>query len=180
MQSRFMPAAVSGVVLCVLASQASAAIQPVFFNVLNASATLPTPFAANDVLRLDTLVTTETGPLTQRINFTLAPDVAGLTGQASWEIDTATGVGPRLVGVNIDIFDSSNVLVTSDTFAGTLAGFAHSTFLSSIAPGNYYMLATGTGVRASSLDVTLTFTPIPEPTTLAAAGLTLTLLRRRR
>src|SRR5205085_2222532 len=40
-----------------------AATQPVVTNVLNATTTIPTPFAAGDTLFLDTVVTHETGPL---------------------------------------------------------------------------------------------------------------------
>ena len=134
---------------------AQAETQAVIFNVLNASATLPTPFLGGDNLRLDTLVTTETGPLLQTITFTVGAGVDSFIGEAAWEISTATGTGPRLIGVNIDIFDSSNTLVASDTFVGVLGGFAHSTFDSLIGPGTYTMKATGTAVRDASLDVTL-------------------------
>lgn len=145
------------------AGSAQAVTQTVNFNVLNASATLPTPLAAGDVLHLNTLVTGAVGALSQTITFSLASGVASLTGQAVWEISTATGTAPRLIGVNIDIFDASNTLVTSDTVAGTLGGFAVSTFASAIGPGTYRMVATGTGVRDSSLDVSLSFAPVPEP-----------------
>ena len=166
------------------APAAHATTQVVSFNVLNAAVTLPTPFLAGDVLRMDTLVTTQTGPLNQSITFSLAAGIGSLTGQASWEIDTAGGTGPRLTGVNIDIFDSNNNLVTSDTFAGTLAGFALSTFAGAIGPGTYKMVATGTGVRASSLDVTLEFVAaVPEPGSyalmLAGLGAVILLARRR-
>jgi hypothetical protein len=167
-----------------LVPQAQAATQAVQFNVLNASATLSTPFLTGDVLQVDTLVTTQTGALLQTINFTVGAGITGLTGQAVWEIDTATGTGPRLTGVNIDIFTAGNVLVTSDSFAGTLGGFAVSTFASAIGPGAYKMVITGTGVRDSVLDATLTFTGVvPEPGTygLMFAGLgVLGLLARRR
>jgi PEP-CTERM motif len=160
---------------------AQARTQPVTFNLLNASGTVLTPLEAGDVLRLDTLVTTETGPLLQSITFSLASGVSAFTGEAAWEISTATGTGPRLVGVNIDIFNSSNALVASDTFAGTLGRFAISTFDGFIGPGTYKLVATGTGVRDSSLDVTLAFA-VPEPETYALmlGGLVgLAALRRR-
>lgn len=162
---------------------ANATTQPVFFNVLNASATLPTPFAGGDNLRLDTLVTTQVGALLQEITFTVAAGVGSFTGKAAWEVSTATDTAPRLVGVNIDIFNAGNTLVASDTFAGVLAGYAHSTFASAITPGTYRMVATGTGVRDSSLDVTLSFiNAIPEPQTYALllAGLGVVGLASRR
>jgi hypothetical protein len=144
---------------------AHAVTQTVSFNVLTASATVPTPLASGDVLRLNTLVTSAVGALSQTVTFSIASGVASLSGEAAWEISTATGTAPRLIGVNIDIFDASNTLVTSDTAPGTLGGFAVSTFASAIGPGTYRMVATGTGVRDSSLDVTLAFSsvPVPEP-----------------
>ncbi len=181
---RFAPLVLA--VSAAFAPQAQAATQAVQFNVLNASATLPTAFLAGDVLQLDTLVLGQTGALLQTINFTLGANVSSLGGQAAWEIDTAAGVGPRLIGVNIDIFNNStNALVVSDAFAGTLGGFAVSTFSGAIGPGTYRMVVTGTGVRDSVLDATLTFASVvPEPGTyglmLAGAGLVGLLTRRRR
>jgi hypothetical protein len=166
------------------ASSAQATTQLVEFNVLNASATLPNPLLSGDNLHLNTYVSTEVGALNQTINFTVGAGVGSLTGQAVWEVGTATGTGPRLIGVNIDIFNTvTNTLVTSDTFAGTLGNFAVSTFASGIGPGSYRLVATGTGVRDSSLDVTISFAPIPEPGTyammLAGLGLMALVARRR-
>jgi hypothetical protein len=169
-----------------LATQAQAVTQVVQLNVLNATVTLPTPLLAGDNLRLDTLVTTQVGALLQTINFTVGAGVGSVFGQASWEIGTATGTGPRLIGVNIDIFDASNTLVVSDSGVITGNGFATSTFLTTaLGPGAYHMVATGTGVRDSSLDVTLSFaTAVPEPGTyglmLAGLGVVGLLARRRR
>lgn len=165
---------------------ANATTQPVLFNVLNASATLATPFAGGDNLRLDTLVTTQTGALLQQITFTLAAGVSSLTGRAAWEVAPLTETGPRLTGVNIDIFDAgSNVLVTSDSFQGLLGEFAISSFDSAIGPGTYRLVASGTGVRDSSLDVSLSFVgSVPEPQTyamlLAGLGVILLVGLRRR
>jgi hypothetical protein len=150
-----------------LAQTANAATQVVTFNVLNASATLGSPFDGGDNLRLNTLVTSEVGSLVQSITFTVGPDVGSLVGEAAWEVSSSTGTGPRLVGVNIDIFDASNTLVTSDSFQGVLGGFAVSTFASAIGPGTYRIVATGTAEREASLDATLSFVNVvPEPQTL--------------
>jgi PEP-CTERM motif len=188
--SRFAMLKLAPVALLVgaaLANNAHAVTQVVAFNVLNASATLPSPLLGGDSLHLNTYVSTQTGALLQTINFTVGANVGSLTGQAVWEIDTATGTGPRLVGVNIDIFNAAtNALVTSDSFAGVLGNFAVSTFASGIAPGNYRLVATGTGIRDSSLDVTLNFVAavVPEPGTyglmLAGLGLMGLLAHRRR
>jgi hypothetical protein len=168
----------------VLAHNAQATTQAVTFNVLNASATLPTPFLAGDNLRLDTLVTTQTGSLLQTITFTVGAGVGSLTGEAAWEISSAGGTGPRLIGVNIDVFDAFNTLVVSDSGVVTANGFATSTFAATaLGPGVYHMVATGTGVRDSSLDVTLSFAAVPEPGTyglmLAGLGVVGLLARRR-
>lgn len=185
---RLSPAALAVLGATLLAaSSAQATTQLVTFNVLNASATLQNPLQSGDTLHLNTFVTSEVGPLLQTINFTVGGNVATLSGQAVWEVGTAAGPGPRLTGVNIDIFNATtNTLVTSDTFAGTLGNFAVSTFASGFAPGNYRLVATGTGVRESSLDVSINFLAavVPEPGTygmmLAGLGLVGLLARRRR
>jgi len=167
-----------------LTLSAQAVTQAVSTNTLNIAVTLPTPVLAGDNLRLDTLVTSGPGALLQSITFTVGAGVGSLVGGAAWEISTAAGTGPRLIGVNIDLFNSGNALVASDSFVGTLGGFAHSTFANAIGPGTYKLVATGTAVRDASLDVTLSFvTAVPEPHTagLMLAGLAgLGWLARRR
>ncbi|MEO7387665.1 MAG: hypothetical protein ABIX37_12065, partial [Gammaproteobacteria bacterium] len=111
---------------------ANAITQVVQFNVLNASATLPTAFNVGDNLRLDTLVTSQVGALLQAITFTVGANVDSLIGEAAWEVNTVDGTGPRLSGVNIDIVDASDAVVISDTFLGTLGGFAISGLSGSI------------------------------------------------
>lgn len=180
----FAPAAV--VLASALSAQAQAATQAVSLNVLNASVTLPTPFLAGDNLRLDTLVTSQTGALLQTLNFSVGAGVGSFSGQAAWEVGTATGTGPRLIGVNLDVFNNTtNALVASDTGVVVANGFATSTFASTVlGPGTYRLVATGTGVRDSSLDVTLSFAPVPEPGSvalmLAGLGVVGFMARRRR
>lgn len=154
-----------------VATGAQAATQSVAFGNLVASATVQTPLAVGDTLLVNTSVTTEVGALLQSVSFTVAAGVTGLTGGATWQISTAAGPGPRLVGVDISIFGPGNTLVTSDTFVGTLGGFAVSSFNSPILPGLYTLIATGTGVRESVLDVSVSMVPEPEGVLLMLAGL---------
>ena len=169
--SRFKLAPLALVAAVALASTAHAATQTVSFNTLVASATVAAPLAFGDNLVMNTLVTASTGALTQTITFTVASGVNAFVGDAVWQTSTATGTGPRLTGVNVDIFNSANALVASDNFLGTLGGFAVSSFASAITPGTYRLVATGTGVRDSVLDVSLSFVPEPGTYVLMLAGL---------
>jgi len=152
--------------LAVCADAAVAATQVVNYGNLTAAATVQTPLNPTDTLFLNTF-TTERGALSETTTFTVGPGVGSFVGRAAWEVGGANE--PNLSGVNIDIFNSSNALVASDTFAGLLAGFAHSTFGpgAPIGPGTYTLVATGTGNRDTSLDISLTLAPIPEPTAIA-------------
>lgn len=157
-----------------LAQSASAETQSVFFNRLNETATVLPALAGSDTLFVDTLVTQETGSLAQDVTFTVGAGVTSFSGTAAWLVTPAASSGPRLVGVNIDVLDSTKTVVFSDTFQGLLANFAHSTLGGSIGPGTYTLSTTGNGVRDSSLDISLTFAgAVPEPQTwaLMLAGL---------
>lgn len=153
-----------------LAQPAWAETYYVDYGNLVATATVADTLLAGDNLFLDTF-TTERGSLSQTTTFTIGSDVTGFNGLAGWIIDTADGQGPRLVGVNIDIFDSSNNLVASDSFTGVLGGFAHSAFDGLIGPGSYTLVATGNAVRDASLDISISLVPEPESYMLFMAGL---------
>jgi hypothetical protein len=166
-----------------LVQPALAETQSVYYGNLAASAVVATPLDAGDNLFIDTF-TTEHGSLSQTTTFTLATQ-SDFNGLAGWIIDTATGQGPRLVGVNIDIIDATTTVVASDSFTGVLGGFAHSSFLGSLGPGTYTLVATGSAVRDASLDISLSVTsPVPEPDAygmlLAGFGVLAMLARRRR
>lgn len=169
--TRFRTGVLAGLAACVLAQNAAAATSPVFFNQLVGTDTVATPLGVGDDLFVDTLVTTETGPLSQTVTFTVAAGVTGFTGTAAWLVWPADSTGPRLVGVNIDILDAGDTVIFSDTFQGLLANFAHSTLGGPIAAGTYRLVATGTGVRTSSLDVSLVFVPEPGSAALLLLGL---------
>lgn len=167
-----------------LVQPALATTQSVYYGNLVGTAVVAAPILPDDNLFIDTVVTTEVGALNQVTTFTLS-DYVDFNGLAGWIVDTAAGQGPRLVGVNIDIFDASDTLVSSDTFTGVLGGFAHSSFLGSLGPGTYTLVATGNAIRDTSLDISLSFTPaIPEPATyamlLAGVGMLAFVARRRR
>ena len=148
---------------------AEATTQLVGLTGLTSSTTTTGLFQGNESLLVNTLVTGSTGALTNTVFFNVGAGVTSLSGAAAWEIGTAAGFDPRLVGVNIDIFDSANVLVASDSIQGTSSGFATPTLAGAIGPGAYRMVMTGTGVRTSSMDVSLTFAgaastqPLPAP-----------------
>lgn len=133
-----------------------------YLNTLNASTSVTTPLDAGDVLFVDTTARGQPGSLFHTVTFTVGAGVTGVSGRATWAISTATGPGPRLIGVNFDLFNASNVLILSDTFAVTLSGSADSSFASTtLAPGAYTLRATGTGVRDVVYDLALEFTGTP-------------------
>ena len=154
-----------------LSQLANATPQTVFFDTLNGSVTVGQAVNAGDTLYVDTLVRSGSGALAQSASFTLGAGVTGLTGHAAWMIGAAAGPGPRLVGFNVDLVDANtNALVTSDVFGGVLAGYAHSTFVAGISPGDYRLVATGTGVRESFFDLALSFTGTPPVSVSTATG----------
>ncbi len=154
-----------------LGSGAQAATQSVAFGNLVASATVANPFFVGDTLLVNTLVTTEVGALSQEVTFRIGAGATSFTGAATWQISTLAGPGPRLTGVNIDIFNAANALVGSDTFVGTLGAFAVSSLGGPITPGIYRLVATGTGVRESVLDISVSVVPEPSAIALMLAGL---------
>ena len=162
------------------------ATQSVAINSLSFAATLSTPFGGGDTLLLDTLITDgSTGPLSQVVTFTIAPGVTGAIGEATWLVSTPTE-GPRLIGVNIDVLNSSNAIVFTDTNTTVINRVATSVLdsvdsVSGLAvplpAGTYKLVAVGNAIRDVSFDITLRFdglaSPAPEPGIIAmlAAGL---------
>jgi len=157
--------------LSMIISPATAAMQIAYFDQLTASSNIAPELSANDSIYFDTVVTSAVGALSQSATFTVGAGVTGFTGQAAWMISTAAGPGPRLIGVNIDLINTTtNTVVASDVFGGVLAGFAHSSFSGAITPGNYQLIATGTGVRDALMDIALSFTGTPPAVAAASTG----------
>jgi hypothetical protein len=171
--NRSRPTRLAALVLCIAAAvpaPALGATQTVYFDTLTAASTAP-PLAAADVLFINTHIRGQTGALSHAVTFSVAAGVTGVSGRATWAVSTLAGPGPRLVGVNFDLFNSSNALVLSDTFSGTLGGGADSTFASTpLAPGIYTLRATGNGVRASVYDLALEFSGTPPSTPAGETG----------
>ncbi len=136
-----------------------------FFQQLQDTRTITSLFTAGDSLLIDSLVTADTGALSQTTVFTVGQGVTGVEADIVWMVTPSSGAGPRLVGVNIDVFDDNDVLVLSDTFSGLASELAHSTIAGALGPGSYKLRITGTGVRTSSIDVSLGFTGTAQPPT---------------
>jgi hypothetical protein len=132
--------------------------QAAYFGQLQDTRTITSSFMAGDSLLVDSLVTDETGLLTQTTGFTVGPGVTGIHAGIAWMVSASAGFGPRLLGFNVDVFDEEDSLVMSDLFQGLTGGLARSTLSGALGPGSYTLRATGAGVRAASIDMALSFT----------------------
>jgi hypothetical protein len=150
-----------------LCSGGWAATQPLTINALSFTDTLSTPFFGGDTLLLDTLITDgSTGPLSETVTFTLGSGVTAAIGEAAWLVTTST-LGPRLIGVNIDVLDAAtNAVLFSDTNTSVTNRVATSALDSvdsvtglplPLPAGTYKLVATGVAVRDVSFDVSLSF-----------------------
>mgnify|MGYP006385055501 FL=1 len=126
-----------------------------FFTNLQDARTISLPLISRETLLVDTLVTSQTGPLAHTVTFTPTAGIDRVAADLVWMTSEATGAGPRLIGVNVDLLDAGGTLIASDTFSGTLAGFAHSTLNTPIGPGAHRIVVTGTGSRDASMGIAL-------------------------
>lgn len=126
-----------------------------FFTTLQDTRTIGTTLLSGETLLVDTLVTTQTGPLAHTVNFTPTAGSDRFSGDLVWTVSEAIGVLPRLTGVNVDVFDANGTLLASDVFTGLLPGFAHSTLNGTLGVGVHRIVATGTGVRDASMGISL-------------------------
>ena len=147
---------------------------------LTASGTAGRTLVAGDTALIEAL-TPAGGALSHDFGFTLGAGATDLSLAASWIISTATAGPLRLVGVDINLFDSLGNLVASDGNVSVLGPAAFSLFdTAGLAPGDYTLRVTGNAVRDASYNLFLNVggTPpppaaVPEPGSLALFGLAL-------
>jgi hypothetical protein len=113
------------------------------------------------------------GIIADDLNFNITNDLAfsfnatTLSGGITWIVDPNSA--QRTVGVNVDIINSFNEVVATDTFVGLIGGQAFSQFTTSLLPGNYRLLFTGIAALGGRYHISLTtnttppaFTPIDD------------------
>lgn len=104
------------------------------------------------------------GSVTDSLGFTWGASGAFSLG-AAWRVGAVVATTPRLVGFNIDLFDSFNSLVASDVFGGVQAEVASSSMqVANLAPGNYTLVITGTAVRDGLFGIDFVAGSLPPPT----------------
>ncbi len=130
-------------------------LKTAFFTTLQDNRTIATTLLPGETLLVDTLVTSQTGPLAHTVNFTPAAGIDRFTGELVWMTSSAIGTGPRLTGVNVDVIDANGMLVASDAFSGILSGFAHATLTGTLGAGVHRIVVTGTGQRDAALGLSL-------------------------
>jgi hypothetical protein len=134
---------------------ATTSTKTAFFTTLQDNRTIAATLLHGETLLVDTLVTTQVGPLAHSVNFTPSAGIDRFSGELVWMISDAIGTGPRLVGVNVDVVDANGVIVASDAFVGTTTGFAHSTLTGALGAGVHRILVTGTGARDAAMGLSL-------------------------
>ena len=120
-------------------------------------------FVAGDEMQIDGVLT-ESGSIRDAIVLRVRND--NLSAGIEWLV----APGPlRTIGVNVDLFDASNLIVATDSFVGTTDGQAFSQLaVSGLIPGDYTLLFTGNALDGGRFRINLTtdptapgFEPIP-------------------
>lgn len=136
-----------------LAARADAAPIALAYDDLDEVKTVRTPLTASNPLRMTGLINnTSTGSIVNELSFVAGSSSLALS--AGWLIAPPSN---RTLGVNIDLLDSSNAVIASDTFINTNGGLARSSLTASglIAGAAYRLLFTGTAVGAGRYQIDL-------------------------
>ena len=162
-----MPAA-AALVLIVASATANAAVYEASFENNLGSQTIANSVTTVDVLVMSGLLTSGAGSVINSTTFTTGAGVQTISLDAVWR-SGAAGDTLRLVGVNIDLLDSSSAVIASDAFTGVLSGFAHSSvdFGGLIAGSVYTIRLTGTNTNVGQYLVDASFAAVPLPATVS-------------
>lgn len=148
------------------------------FDTHTGTKNLGSVFATGAQVQIDGVIADDlNSAINNQLDFTFTGNTlsAGIT----WIVEA--GSAQRTTGVNVDVFNSSNVLVATDFFMGVIDGQAFSQFTASLLPGNYHLLFTGIAPLGGRyhIDLTTNATPpgfkpidtqpqgVPEPTSAA-------------
>lgn len=123
---------------------------------------LSTPLDPSTPIRMDGLLPDRGGSAVRNV-LTFKAGSSDLSLSAGW---LTAPVDVRTIGVNIDLFDSSNSLVASDSFLGTTGALASSRMIASgLSTGAVYSLVmTGTAVQGGRYQIELADGSTPPPT----------------
>ncbi len=139
--------------LVLMCGDAHAQQQALTFDNYAESKSFKTPLDSASGILLDGAIPDRGGgALSNTFNF--ISGATELSMSASWRL-APTDV--RTVGVNIDLFDSNNNLVKSDTFSGVVGNLAQSQFVATqlVAGGSYKLVVTGTAAEGSRYQIGL-------------------------
>lgn len=163
--------AFAAALLCAPGAVVLAATQTVFLDQRAGTSQRSTPLQAGDTLYIDALTRSDPGAFDHEITFTVGTGVDSVSGSVAWSVAAVESAGPRLVGINVDVFNDAQALVAGDTFAGVGGGYARSVFEPTpLAPGTYTLRITGTAVRSALFDAALVFGGAPPATAQPETG----------
>jgi hypothetical protein len=183
MTSKLRSAVVLGAALALGSAVAEAAVYDASYENNVGSQTISSSLTTTDVLVISGLLDSGAGAVDNATIFTVAPGTTNIDLAAVWR-SGEPGDTLRLISVNIDLLDSSDTVLASDTFTGTLDGFAHSvlSFAGLTAGEEYTIRLTGDNTNVGQYKIDATFVPLPSAFLLlgpALVGLGLTGARRR-
>ncbi len=158
-----LPAA-AALIVALASSAANAAVYEATFENNLGTQTISSSITAVDSLVMSGMLTSGAGSVVNSTTFTAGAGVGSISLDAVWR-SGAAGDTLRLIGVNIDLLDSSNAVVATDSFIGLLGGFAHSSvdFAGLIGGGAYTLRLTGTNTNVGQYLLDVSFGEVPLP-----------------